>query len=351
MTVRKKIAVILASHGEAETPGFIENYRVSLQTLSHASEVMRIPVPLQHLISLSSSFRKRFRAVPGAGGSPQNSLTRSQAALLQQHLDRHSASSGIDFDVRAAHSASVPYVEQVLAGTSGHDGQVVVPMAPVDNALSCGLICAHLASSLPADKLHRVKVVGRLWSDDGLIRAYLDHLFASGRRLPERAGRRNLLMLTFHGTLVRDRNGMEPGFRTGREETAAFARRLIAAIEADPRNPWGMVTAAYLNHDVGGEWTQPSFEEATRTLADEGHDGVWLFAAGYFSDGNETLHRAAQLAGAVEGLRVEAIPCLNDSPGFAEYLAGRVAGAAAQILRFSGDGVPDAALLTEEAIL
>ncbi|NTV02213.1 MAG: ferrochelatase [Chlorobiaceae bacterium] len=343
MTARRKIAVILASHGEAETPGFIENYRVSLHTLSHASTVMRIPVPLRHLISLSSSLKKRFRKAPGAAGSPQNLLTREQAALLQQHLDRHPASSGIAFDVRAAHSASRPYVEQVLAQTSGHDGQVVVPMAPVDNALSCGLICAHLSEARHAGELHRVRVVGRLWNDDALIRSYLDHLFATGRKLPERAGPRNLLLLTFHGTLVRDASGREPDFRTGRDETASFARRLTAAIEADDRNPWGTVMVAYLNHDVGGEWTRPSFEEAGRAIKDGGYDGVWLFAAGYFSDGNETLHRAAQLSAAVPGLGVEALPCLNGSPGFAEYLAGRVTRAAVQILRFSGDGLDDVA--------
>jgi ferrochelatase len=343
MTARKRIAVVLASHGEAETSGFIENYRVSLHTLSHASEVMPIPLPLQHFISLSSSLKKRLRSAPGAGGSPQNRLTREQAARLQQHLDRHPASSGIEFEVRTAHSASVPYVEQVLSETSGHDGQIVIPMAPVDNALSCGLICSHLAATIPAGLLHRVKVVGRLWTDDALVDAYLEHIFGSGRKFPGQAGRGNVLVLMFHGTLVRDREGLEPSFRTGRLETAAFAGRLKAAIEADSRNPWGTIEVAYLNHDVGGEWTQPSFEEVSRALAVGGYDAAWLLPAGYFSDGNETLYRAAQLAGALQGMQIEAIPCLNDSPGFSEYLAGRVAGAAAQILRFSGDGLPDAA--------
>ncbi len=342
MPPRKKIAVILASHGEAESSGFIENYRVSLHTLSRASGVMAIPLPLRHLISFSSSLRKRLHQAPGSGGSPQNRLTRGQAALLQRHLDRHRSSSKVEYEVMAAHSASEPYVEQVLRQASGHDGRVVVPMSPVDNALSCGLICSHLAASVDPDALHRVRVVGRLWSDDGLVGAYLGHLFDSGRELPERS-ERSLLLLTFHGTLVRDREGKEPGFHTGGEESAAFARRLAGAIEADARNPWGKVMAAYLNHDVGGEWTSPSFEELCRILPEGGFEAVSVFAAGYFSDGNETLHRAAQLAEAAPGLRVEAIPCLNDSPVFAGYLAGRVALAAAQILRFSGEEPPDAA--------
>jgi protoporphyrin/coproporphyrin ferrochelatase len=335
MTARKKIAVILTSHGEAETIGFIENYRVSLHTLSRASEVMVIPVPLQHLISFSSSLKKRMRNGHGTSGSPQNMLARSQSAMLQHHLDRHPASSGIEFDVRTAYSASRPYVEQVLAETMGHDGQIVVPMSPVDNSLSCGLLCGHLAAAYPSGALHRVKVIGRLWTDEALQRAYLDHLFDGGRRLPEKGGRGNALLLLFHGTLVRDKKGGTPSFRTGFEETAAFARNLASRIEADGRNPWDAIMVAYLNHDVGGEWTRPSFEEVCRTLAGSGYGHVSLFAAGYFSDGNETIHRREELAGLDSGLRVESIPCLNDSPFFAGYLAGRVAGGAAQILGFS----------------
>jgi ferrochelatase len=296
---------------------------------------MRIPVPLQHLISFSSSLKKRMRTDHGAGGSPQNMLTRSQAALLQHHLDRHPASSGIEFDVRTAFSASEPYVEQVLAETMGHDGQVVVPMAPVDNSLSCGLLCGHLAASYPSGALHRVKVIGRLWTDEALHRTYLDHLFEGGRRLPEKGGRGNALLLLFHGTLVRDNNGGIPTFRTGFEETAAFARNLALRIEADGRNPWDAIKVAYLNHDVGGEWTKPSFDDVCRTLADGGFGQVSLFAAGYFSDGNETIHRSKDLAALDSGLRVESIPCLNDSPFFAGYLAERVVAGAAQILGFS----------------
>ncbi len=343
MPPRKKVAVILASHGEAETAGFIENYRVSLHTLARASEVMRIPVPLQHLISFSSSLKKRMRNAPGSGGSPQNPVTRTQAALLQQHLDRHPSASAIEFDVRAAYSASSPSVEQVLADTMGHDGQVVVPMAPVDNSLSCGFLCGHIAGAYPSGALHRVKVIGRLWTDEALYRLYLGHLFEEGRQLPGAGGRGNALLLLFHGTLVRDSNGEPPRFHTGFEETASFARELVSRIMADRRNPWDAVRVAYLNHDVGGEWTKPSFEEVCRTLAAGGSGHVSLFAAGYFSDGNETIHRADALAGLESGLQVESIPCLNDSPAFAGYLADRVAGGAAQILGFSGQAADDGA--------
>ena len=333
----KTIAVVLVAHGEAETSGFFENYRVSRHTLDRASTVMHIPPLLRQVISVSSSLKKKIHA-GSVAGSPQNRLTRAQVVSLQEHLDRHRAtSSGIRFEVRAAYSASEPYVEDVLADTRDYDGRIVVPMAPVDNALICGVLCAHLADNCTPLELSRSRVIGRLWTDAALHRAYLDHLFESGRAMPVSNGVHNVLMLLFHGTIIRDKNGTVPDFHTGHEETQAFSGHLTSVIESDPRNPWGMITTAYLNHDVGGEWSTPAFGDVCTTVGRSGCRHVSLFAAGYFSDGNETIHRAAQLASAKPSFQVESIPCLNDSPAFSSYLAGKVIGATSQILAFSGD--------------
>ena len=342
MEVNKTMAVLLVAHGEAETSGFFENYRVSRHTLDRASSVIHIPPLLRQVISVSSSLKKKMRS-SRAAGSPQNPLTRLQAFRLQEFLDRHSASSsGLRFEVKAAYSASEPYIEEVLADTREYGGRIVLPMAPVDNALSCGTLCAHLADVSTPGELSRTRVVGRLWTDGALHRAYLEHLFESGRTLPVSSREHNVLMLLFHGTLVRDSNGARPSFHTGHEETEAFARSLTTAIESDSRNPWGKVMTAFLNHDVGGQWSSPSFQEVSRSLSGNGCRQVSLFAAGYFSDGNETIHLAAELSAAEPALRVESIPCLNDSNAFTAYLAEKVSGAASQIIAFSGDSRPDA---------
>jgi len=332
------MAVVLVAHGEAETSGFFENYRVSHHTLERASSVMHIPPLLRQVISVSSSLKKKMRA-GSAAGSPQNPLTRSQVVTLQEHLDRRRAFDGcVRFKVRAAFSASEPYVEDVLADTrKGYDGLIVLPMAPVDNALSCGVLCAHLAEVSTPVELSRTRVIGRLWPDGALHRTCLDHLFESARVMPVSNREHNVLMLLFHGTIIRDKNGDVPAFHTGHEETAAFSRHLTSLIESDSRNRWGTVMTAFLNHDVGGEWSTPSFSDVCKTVGRSGCRHVSLFAAGYFSDGNETIHQAALLGAAMPSLQVESIPCLNDSPSFSSYLAGKVIGAASQILAFSGD--------------
>ncbi|MBN1929263.1 MAG: ferrochelatase [Chlorobiaceae bacterium] len=331
----KRIAVILGAHGEAETGGFVENYRVSLHTLQRASELIAVPVPLQHFISFSASLRKKITGK--TAGSPQNPLTRRQSSELQKLLDQRSQAAfpELSFEVMAAFSASAPSVETALEKRHGYDGLIVVPMAPVDNALICGLLCRHLAETCSPAELARTRVIGRLWTDDALHRVCLDHLFGQADLPPATRKERNALMLLFHGTLVEDRNGAPPSFHTGQAETASFARRLTALIEADPRNPWGTVMTAYLNHDVGGRWSSPSFEEASRMVAAQGKRRLSLFAAGYFSDGNETVGRERYCSALEPEMRAETIPCLNDSPRFISFLADRVEAAARQILVFS----------------
>jgi len=327
----KKIAVILTAHGEAQGTGFMENYRVSRRTLQHASTVMAVPPVLQTGISLFSTLKKKLR--PAATGSPHNRITRQQAELLQRYLDACSRNSGVSFDVLSAFSASDPAVEEVIDATSLCDARILVSMSPVDNELTCGQLCRYLAGKLTADDLGRVKVVSRFWCDPLLYGLCAGHIAAGSASQGLPRSEANVLLLLFHGTLVSDSKGEPPRFRTGHQETAHFAEQLTAAIERDATHPWGRVMSAYLNHDVGGEWTKPSFDEVAGQLRRSGVANVALFAAGYFADGNETIHRAGELLRMMSSsCAVRTIPCLNASPAFTRYLGQRVAGAVSQIL-------------------
>ncbi|NTW70285.1 MAG: ferrochelatase [Chlorobiaceae bacterium] len=335
MPPKEKIAVILAAHGEAETNRFRENYRVTLRTLEHASQVMPIPSLLQHSIAASSSLKKIIRARTDPRCSPQNSITRNQAAALQHYLDRYSSPDCPDFEVHAAFSASYPSVESLIEKSRHYAGQIIVSMAPVDSSLSCGLLCSWLKSSIDPAELGKIKVISRLWDDDQLHQVYLNHLFgssveaANGHSVTKDDNR--LLLLLFHGTLVTDMNGEIPSFQTGLEGTLNFAERLRSLILRDSRNPYGRVMAVYLNHDVGGTWTQPSFSEICLQLQKENSLSADLFAGGYFSDGNETIRRADELRSTTMVKAASLIPCVNCSEEFISLLASRVVTAAHQI--------------------
>lgn len=337
MPTKEKIAVILAAHGEAETNRFRENYRVTLRTLEHASQVMPIPSLLQHSIAVSSSLKKIIRARTDPRCSPQNSITRNQAASLQHYLDASSSPDCPDFEVHAAFSASPPYAESIIEETRDCAGQIIISMAPVDSSLSCGLLCSWLKSSRNPEKLGNVRVLSRFWADEQLHRLYLDHLFQSGchnpKDQPALRDEERLLLLLFHGTLVSNDKGEVPPFRTGLEGTLGFAERLGNLILGDSRNPYVRIMTVYLNHDVGGTWTTPSFSEICSQLQKESSLRVDLFAGGYFSDGNETIRRADELRSLTSVKDAAIIPCLNSSPQFIAYLGDRVIRAATQITR------------------
>ncbi|NTU87492.1 MAG: ferrochelatase, partial [Chlorobiaceae bacterium] len=74
-------------------------------------------------------------------------------------------------------------------------------------------------------------------------------------------------------------------------------------------------------------------DEVAGQLRRSGVANVALFAAGYFADGNETIHRAGELLRMMSSsCAVRTIPCLNASPAFTRYLGQRVAGAVSQLL-------------------
>jgi ferrochelatase len=336
MQPKKKIAVILAAHGEAETTRFLENYRVTRQTLGHASQVMPIPGVLQHTIAVTSSLKKLIRSLTNREASPHNRITRDQVEALQQLLDDLPDAKRFNFEVYAAFSASPPYVEHIIERTRAFDAQVIVSMSPIDNSLSCGQLCSYLVASRNNEELGKVKVLSRFWSDERIYSMYCDYLFQNSLESYQ-AGKaakdeKRVLLLLFHGTLVKDAKGDPPLFRTGCEETMRFAEHLQAVFQGDPRNPYGRILKVYLNHNVGGEWTRPSFEEISLELKAESAVTVDLFGCGYFADGNETIHRAAELMNSSLVIKAKSIPCLNCTPAFTGYLALRVTDAARQIM-------------------
>lgn len=327
----KKIAVVLAAHGEAESPGFLENFRVSRRTLRHAASVMAMPPLLQIGISLITSLKKKFR--PGYCGSPHNRITRELAARLQFSLEGIAADTGIIFDVHAAFTASDPDVEALIEMTSGYDGQILVSLSPVDSQLTCGQLCGYIAARRRDDELGRIKVMSRFWCDSRLHDLCADHVASEcvSHGLDRSAD--NVLLLLFHGTLVSDSRGEAPGFRTGLHEVTSFAEQLSERIGSDVRHPYGRVMTAFLNHDVGGTWTSPSFEEAAGLLRCSGAANVTLFAAGYFADGNETIGREDDLRQVLHESRVRTIPCLNFSDAFVRYIGSKVTGSVSQLLQ------------------
>lgn len=330
-----KIAVIVVAHGEAETSGFFDNFSMTRHTLAHASQVMSISKLLQLFISLMSGLKNsaRFRKINYV--SPQNAFTRKQAAAVGRRLMLHPDKGDIAFEVFPAFSATPPFFEEVIDSTRCYDARVILYMAPVENSLNCGSICGYLEENHAGQELAGTKVIGRFWKDERLLDVYLDHIFQHVQSGSGSVAGGSALVLVFHGSLVADSRGNPPSFHTGVDETMAFAGLLSKAVMSDRRNKFGQISVSFLNHDVGGEWTEPSLEQTLEGLKKEAPQHVALFASGYFSDGNETCLKAkeALLKSGMES--VTYIPCVNDSAAFIDYLSDRIVTAARQVVNLN----------------
>lgn len=249
----KKIAVILVAHGEAETDSFFENFSMIRHTLAHAAEVMKLPRPLQLVASLVGGVKNRVTFRAQQYRSPQNRITRQQASLLQEKLIRVMIPHQTNIEVYSAFHATPPFVKDIVEQTSGHDLQLLVSMSPIDNRLTSGNLL-QLSSQCALVSGRRCPVVVHgFWKDAKLRKVYLDYLFPHGK-----TGNGSALVLTFHGTLVKDTKGDIPTFHTGLKEMQEMGSTLRHAILMDPRNSYEAVEIAYLNHDVGGTWTKHS---------------------------------------------------------------------------------------------
>ncbi len=315
--MHKRIAVILAAHGEAETAGFFDNFSMTRHTLAHAGEVMNLPLSLQVMISVAGGLKNMVKFKKKNYRSPQNRITRKQAALLAEKLAGEA--EAIHYDVHASFFVTPPFVEQVVEQVRDCDMVLLIPMAPIDNRLMSGRLEILAERYLPPRVPSRPQVISGFWNDPELLNVYLDHLFMHAAPVPGSA-----LVLAFHGTLEKDQRGNEPEFHTGSKEIAMMASALRKAVCNDPRNRYERVEVAYLNHDVGGTWSSPSLQDMLRSLHRESIASIELFSCGYFSDGTETMLNAREHVDE-SGIRKAAIiPCFNDSEPFADYLAAKV---------------------------
>lgn len=331
--MKKRIAVIITAHGEAESAGIKEHFLVAKHTIEHAAQVMEIPKPLKAFVPIAAGLGNGIKWRMDGYRSPHNQITREQASHVANRLSELYKTPGIEFDVRACFGASKPYVENVLGETKDYDGQIIVSMTPIDSRLSCGLICYHIAGNFTPKEFSKVRVVSRHWDDDNLITVYKDHIFGEKSK-PQTPDETRVLALVLHGTIIRDAKGGDPGFHAGLEETYSFADRMKAAVEADPRNPYGRVVIAYLNHAVGGEWTRPSLEETLESLEKQEINELALFACGYFADGSETSGKAKSLLSAAKIKNVVYIDCINTSPAFIDLITKRVISATQNLVNW-----------------
>jgi len=328
--MKKHIAVLVTSHGEVDTPSFRAYYDNMKHIFAHVSEIMPIPRLAQWLIPPIGAAIQALKSKKVGYLSPMNRISTRQAEKISEKLQQ--LSHDFKFSVFNTFETTPPYTHDLLHALlhaeHDYDGVIALVMNPMESAFSCGAICRFALKELGAKAYSRVRVVTGLYKNEALMRLYADHIFSHVQPSSEKSG----LIIALHGTVVSDSKGNPVPFHNGLMENQMLFSCLKQTIELDSRNPFNRIEPAYLNHQVGGKWTEPTLSQTITLLKKSGIAHAYLFAAGYFADNSET-HGNAQSQLKQSGFKTaHYIPCINDSDAFADLMAKEIVSATKRLV-------------------
>ena len=328
---RRRYSVVLVTYGEVEKLTVRELWPSSRKIIEVITrKIVKLPKLLIYMIADYRSARHYLDWKLHRYRSRLVEINRKQALSVKETLRHEPRLAGKEREIEVADAYYFvhPSLEEVLERFDERsDGILVVPMIPVESAFSCGPACQMAIDRFGENHLGKLRVARGFWKDEALHHIYLDHLFTSLSSDWKESGKkeRQGLILVIHGTIVRNRKGEKPSVFTGLDETMAFFALMREKIMADPRNVFGEVKLGCLNHNRGGEWTHETAERALEEFAAEGFSSVAMFPFGYFADNSETDYEAKKQLDSSSFALKRYIPCINDSPAFAEWLASRIA--------------------------
>ncbi len=328
--MKKHIAVVVSSHGEVDSPSFRAYYDNMKHIFAHVSEIMPIPKLAQWLIPPIGAVIQTRKSKKDGYISPMNRISARQAEKISEKL-QHLNSQDFQFSVFNTFETTPPYthdlLHRILHAEHDYDGVIALVMNPMESAFSCGAICRFALKELGAKAYRSVRVVTGLYKNEALMRLYADHIFSHAKPSSKKSG----LMIALHGTVVSDTKGNPVPFHNGLMENQTLFSCLKQTLEHDSRNPFEQIEPAYLNHQVGGKWTEPTLAQTISSFKKNGIEHAYLFAAGYFADNSET-HGNAQSQLKKAGFKTaHYIPCINDSEAFADLMAKEIVSAAERL--------------------
>lgn len=324
MTERKqeRVTVLALTYGEPPQPRFMPQFHYSLSILRRLTILVApIPRPVLPLIAIK---RGRLRAKEWRAqgySSPLEAITHDQANALAAALEK--ADPSRDYDVRVAYEFRHPMLTDILDEMESNppDKLMIVPIYLPESDFTTGISRRDLkarAQKRGQTALPEATFVSEFSRDekvaDLMAESALEQIAEAG--WSESDCKEAGLILGAHGTILHPPEGID----TGLESTLHFFEMLKARLE--PR--FAHTTAGWLNHTLGGEWTQPPLDEAAADMAKRGIRRVVYYPFGFLADNTET-----QLEGRLvlrENREIEPLllQCLNTWPPFIAHLADRV---------------------------
>lgn len=281
--------------------------------------VVEVPRPLWWLIlntvvlnTRPKRSAKAYQAIWTDDGSPLLSLSRAQAAALQQELD---ACPGGPIRVELAMRYGEPSIASALDKLREQGAQrlLVLPLYPQYSGSTTGSTFDAVSAVLQQWRwLPALRMVTGYHDDD----AYIDALAASVNDAWQRQAPGQHLLMSFHGL---PRYFLDQGdpYHCQCHKTA----RLLADRLGLPEDRW---TISFQSRFGRAEWLQPYTDKTLEKLAGNGVGRIDVICPGFPTDCLETLEEMAianrQTFLAAGGREYRYIPALNQAPAHIEML-------------------------------
>jgi protoheme ferro-lyase len=307
--------VVLLTYGEPPAAQFGPQLAYSWRILWNLTRLVApIPPFVLPFIALS---RARLRVGLWRShdyASPIEAITAAQAEALAGAL---AAGADGPWRVHVAYEFRRPLLAEALAALPAGEPVALVPMYVAESEFTHDIARRFLAARAPdAPGPRDARVVPGL-DPEVLGELSARHILATLAARGCTPGPDWALVLAAHGTLLDPPRPMN----TGRLATEAIADAIAHRLA--PR--FGRVQRGWLNHVMGGAWTEPAADVAVRDLVAAGFRRLVYFPYGFLADNAESQLEGRMLLAAQPGLeQVEHLPCLNASPDLAAALAADV---------------------------
>ncbi|MBN1518131.1 ferrochelatase [Candidatus Sumerlaeota bacterium] len=316
----RRIKVVCLTYGEPWGYGLWEQIKYSYSILRRLTlRVAPIPRPIPPYIALKRGWgrRKMFAAINYH--SPLEKITARQVELLQERLS--ALHPDAQWECELVREFRPPYLKQKLAEWARNppDELLLLPMYMSDSDFTGGISRTDLhefhVSRNGAHPLPPPRYVLGFGYDEQLAELMACYIEEHCERhgWDEARCRKSILILGAHGTIVT----LPDSIPNGADELMTLAKGVRRRL----MQRFAKVRIGWLNHQLGGKWTQPDVTESARRAQRDGIRHVVYFPFGFMADNNETQNEGKAALSDFEWDDALYLPCLNADPRFIEILA------------------------------
>ncbi len=322
-TTRKRVEVICLTYGEPPEHKWRPQYEYSLSILRRLT--LRVaPIP-KFLLPLFAARRGRIRKqglIENQYFSPLNEISHAQANAVAETLKQRQPN--VDFHVACIFEFCAPFLLDYLETLKKNppDEIVVLPLYLAEGDFTSGVSRTDFSTFHRAcsgtNPLPAPMYVKGLGFDQKLGKVLADFIWQHCQEAgwSEDKCANAALILGAHGTIVYP----PPGINNGGKETC----HAFGMIRTNLRERFKRIRIGWLNHTLGGKWTEPEVAQSAREVQEVGVRDVVYFPFGFLGDNGESQQEGRAALDEFEWNDMLYLPCPNTHGPFIEYLADKV---------------------------